>query len=131
MTAKTLSIRINCKATQAYDFVSNPRNLPQWASAFCTSVRKTGRQWEIKTPQGPVGFRFVSKNKLGVLDHYVRLNSETEIYVPMRVVAHESKCVIMITIFQSTGMTLKQFADDAVMVQRDLSALKKVLERKY
>ena len=130
MTSQTLSIRIKCATGNVYAFVSNPRNLPKWATAFCRSVRKTGKKWIIETPQGAMGFRFVPKNKLGVLDHYVSPNPGTEIYVPMRVVPNGSNSEMLLTIFRSEKMTNKQFSADAAMVQRDLTRLKRILEDK-
>ena len=128
MTSTTVSIHVDCSASVAYDFASDPRNLPAWAGAFCKSARKSGDAWIIETPQGPMGFRFVPSNELGVLDHFVKPTPDSEIYCPMRVVPHGAGCVILFTLLRTPDMTDEQFAADAAMIQRDLAKLKNVLE---
>lgn len=84
----------------------------------------------VATPQGPVKFRFVGKNRLGVLDHYVSPEPGVEIYVPMRVVPRGAGSEILFTLFRSPGMTDHEAARDRRWVERDLKALKRVLERR-
>ncbi|MDY0395626.1 hypothetical protein RWE15_15850 [Virgibacillus halophilus] len=37
---KTLSVSIERKANEVYEFILNPENLPQWAPAFGQSIKK-------------------------------------------------------------------------------------------
>lgn len=127
--SRTLSITIACPPRKVYEFVSNPESLPHWATGLDKSVRKSGAGWIVDTPQGPAQIRFVEKNYFGVLDHYVKLSSGVEVYVPMRVVPNGSGSEVIFTLFKTPEMSDKQFAEDAGMVERDLKALKSVLER--
>jgi len=61
LASRTLSVSINRSASDVYRFVSNPENLPKWATAFCKSVRKSNTDWIIETPQGPMKVRFVGQ----------------------------------------------------------------------
>jgi hypothetical protein len=126
--SRTLSISIDRPADRVYDFVSNPQNLPKWATAFVRSVRKTGGGWVVETPDGPVGIRFVPQNELGVLDHSVNPAPGVEILNPMRVVPNGAGSEVMFTLFQLPEMSDQKFAEDAGMVERDLRTLKSVLE---
>jgi len=128
-TSKTLTVSINCPPTKVYDFVSNPGNLPEWATAFCKSVRKSDGDWIVETPQGPMKVRFVEKNSLGVLDHSVTSALGVEVFVPMRVLANGSGSVVLFTLFRLPDMSDEKYAEDAGWVERDLKTLKKVLER--
>jgi len=38
--SKTFSLSIQADPKAVYDFVSNPQNLPKWATAFCKSIAK-------------------------------------------------------------------------------------------
>jgi hypothetical protein len=125
---KTLTISIACPPGRVYAFASNPETLPQWAPAFVRSVRRSGREWIVETPAGPMGIRFVERNEFGVLDHYVRLATGVEILNPMRVVPNGVGSEVIFTLFQSPGMSDEQFGQDAGMVERDLRTLKSVLE---
>ena len=129
LESRTLSITIACPLQKAYEFVSNPENLPRWAVGLCKSVRKSDAGWVVDTPQGPIQIRFSEKNDFGVLDHYVKLSSGVEVYVPVRVVPNGSGSEVIFTLFKTPEMSDKQFAEDAGMVERDLKALKSILER--
>jgi hypothetical protein len=128
LESRTLNVRIACVPQKVADFVSDPRNLPRWASAFCKSVRPDGDNWIVETPNGPVGLRFVARNAFGVLDHYVTPVPGVEIYVPMRVIANGDGSEVLFTLFRLPGMSEQDFERDAGMVERDLSELKRVLE---
>ena len=112
-----------------YEFVSNPETLPRWAAGLGKSVQKSGTGWIVDTSQGAAQVRFAERNDLGVLDHYVKLSSGVEVYVPMRVVPNGSSSEVVFTLFKTPEMSDKQFAEDAGMVERDLKTLKSVLEK--
>lgn len=74
------------------------------------------------------GIRFIPANKFGVLDHVVTLPDGQSILNPMRVVANGDGSEVMFTLFQISGMSDEQFANDSGMVESDLLMLKSVLE---
>ena len=126
--SRTLSVSINRHPDEVYAFVLNPENLPQWAPAFCKSVRKAGAAWIVETPDGPVEIRFVESNPFRVLDHYVIPTSGVEFYVPMRVLANGSDgSELILTLFRQPKMSDEQLRQDIEMVTRDLNVLKAVL----
>ena len=59
----------------------------------------------MDTPAERVRFAFAPPNDLGVLDHYLTLNSGKVIYVPMRVIADESGSEVVFTVRRRPGMT--------------------------
>lgn len=126
--SSVLTISIACFPRKVYEFVSNPENLPRWAAGLGKSVRKSDSGWIADTPQGPMQIRFAEKNDFGVLDHYVTTAQGVEIYVPMRVVPNGSGSEVMLTLFRMPGMSDKQFAEDAGLVEQDLKTLKSLLE---
>jgi Polyketide cyclase / dehydrase and lipid transport len=128
LRSRTLSISIDCPPNRVYAFVSNPANLPKWATAFARSVRRRGDEWIVETPDGPMGIQFVRENELGVLDHTVKLASGMEILNPMRVVSNGSGSEVIFTLFQPSGMSDEKLREDTRMVERDLQTLKSVLE---
>lgn len=129
ITARTLTVAINCPPGKVYEFVSNPENLPKWAKGLCESVRKSDNEWLVETPQGAMKLRFAPKNDFGVLDHYVSPAPGVEVYVPMRVVPNGSGSELIFTVFRSPDMSDDKFAEDIGLVERDLQTLKKILER--
>ncbi|HYY24712.1 MAG TPA: hypothetical protein VE689_04415 [Candidatus Udaeobacter sp.] len=126
--SKTLSVSIESDPDKVYEFVSNPKNLPKWATTFCQSIRRFEGNWIVDTPQGPMTIRIVGPNDFGVLDHYVSLTPGTESLIPMRVVPNGSGSEVIFTLFQSPGVSDEKYAEDIGLVERDLRSLKEVLE---
>lgn len=109
---------IERSALEVYNFISDPKNLPKWASGLASG------------PGGPaVKVRFVERNKYGVLDHYVSVGAGPEVYMPMRVFPNGDGAEVLLTVFRQSGMSEAKFADDTQWVRRDLEALKELLEK--
>jgi|SRR5579875_3150255 len=128
MNSQTLSISISSKPNEVYNFILNLENLPKWAPSFCQSIRKSEDVWFVETPDGRVEIRFVERNELGVLDHYVRLTTGQEILNPMRVIPNGSGSEVMFSLFQLPTASDEKFAEDTRLVEKDLRTLKMVLE---
>jgi hypothetical protein len=126
--ARTLSVSIACPPARVYAFVRNVENIPRWAGGLAKAVRKTAAGWILETAGGPLGFAFVDDNDFGVLDHVVTLAPGVDVVNPMRVVANGRGSEVNFTLFELPGMTAEKFEEDARMVERDLQALKRVLE---
>ena len=77
---------------------------------------------------GRVGFAFVPRNDLGVLDHDVTLPTGEVVHNPMRVIADGSGCEVVFTLRRRPGMSDDEFGEDAAAVAADLARLKQVLE---
>ena len=130
LKSKTLSVSINCNPKKVHEFASNPENLPKWAKAFCRSVRKSGNEWIVDSPQGPIKFRFVEKNDLGILDHYVSPSPDMEMFVPMRVISNGFGSEVIFTLFQPVDVPDGEYAVQIGWAEQDLNNLKRVMESK-
>ncbi len=50
--SRTLSVSIERQPQEVYRFISDPQNLPKWATSFCQSVKKSRDEWIVETPLG-------------------------------------------------------------------------------
>ena len=128
LPSRTVSVSIECPPSTVYEYVSDPGNLPRWATAFCRSIRQSGAGWVVDTPQGPMTVRFIGRNELGVVDHYVKPAPGVEVYVPMRVVSNGPGSEVMLTLYRRPDMSEEQHAVDVGLVEQDLRHLKDLLE---
>jgi hypothetical protein len=126
--ARTVSVSIRGPADAAYEFLARPENFPLWASGLCTSIEQIGDTWIGQTQDGPVQVRFTPPNSYGVLDHTVVLGSGAEVFVPMRLVPNGEGCELMLTVFRQPEMTDARFDADIAWVERDLQAVKALIE---
>jgi hypothetical protein len=123
-----LSVSIQRPPAEVYEFAANPENLPLWAKGLSGSIEKVDGDWIANAPMGKVKVRFVERNALGVLDHDVILESGARVHNPMRVVANDEGSEIIFTLFRRPDMSDDDFAADAHAVERDLAALRSLLE---
>ncbi len=127
--AKHISVSIERRAAEVYEFASNPENLPRWAGGLSGSIKNVDDEWIAEAPMGTVKVNFAEKNKFGILDHDVTLSSGTKFYNPMRVFPNNDGSEVVFTLYRLAGMSDQKFADDAGSVERDLNKLKTLLER--
>ena len=127
--ARHLSVSVDRAPAAVYAYASNPANLPAWAAGLGQGISRAGDDWLVQTAQGPVSLRFSPPNEHGVLDHTVRLPDGTEVYVPMRVLANGAGSEVVITLYRQPEMDDAAYAHDASLMQRDLAALKTLLEQ--
>jgi hypothetical protein len=111
-----------------YGFISNLANLPRWASSTFPSIKEASGEWFVDTPQGQNKVMLAERNNFGILDHYLKLTSGVEVYVPMRVVKNGGGSEVMLTVFQTPEMSDLKYAEDIKTVEKDLNHLKTILE---
>lgn len=113
-----------------YAFLAELENLPQWATGIGRLRRKNGvNAWLAEAPDGSaVTIKMTPKNDFGIVDHHVIPEEGDEIYVPMRVVRNLDGSEVIFTLFRGEDMTDDKFAKDRKTVEKDLKALKKLLE---
>jgi hypothetical protein len=126
--SRILSVRINRPFHEVYGFLSIPENFSKWAQGIGTLTGKTGDTWIVASPAGPVKVRFTGQNRFGFLDHYVITESGPEVYVPMRVIANGTGSEVTLVLFRLPDMSDERYAEDARLMEKDLAALKNLLE---
>jgi hypothetical protein len=127
---KHISTYIDRRPNEVYAFAADPGNLPRWAAGLAgAEVTKEGDEWIMEAPFGRVRVRFAEQNTFGVMDHDVMLESGVTVHNPMRVVPNGEGSEFLFTLIRQPGMSDEQFAKDQAAVEKDLHALKDLLER--
>ena len=122
-----LSIERPSKAVAA--FVSDPRNMGQWASGLSNGLKPHGEDWiGDGGPLGDIHVRFAPKNDLGVADHTVTLPDGTQVYNALRVTPNGDGSEVAFTVVRQASQDDAAFEADAARVLKDLQALKVLLE---
>ncbi|WP_242361767.1 MULTISPECIES: SRPBCC family protein [unclassified Anaeromyxobacter] len=124
-----VSISIDRPPGEVYAFASNPENLPRWATGLAGTIAHVNGEWIADAPAGKVKVRFAPRNDLGVLDHDVVLASGERVHVSMRVVENGDGSEVVFTLLRQEGTSDERLAEDARWVERDLNALKRLLEQ--
>ena len=111
MESLQLSIAIARNAHDAYAYISNVANMPEWADGVDTSA-----------------VTFVPENDYGILDHTVALPDGETLTVHMRVLPLGDGSEVVFTLRRAEGMSDAAFAGDRAAVEKDLAQLKAFLE---
>lgn len=126
--SKNISITIDRPWNSSYRYISDPRNLTQWASGLGHSINKIDGDWVADSPMGRIKIKFAEENKFGVLDHDVTLESGESFYNPMRVFENNEGCEVVFTLFRRPDVTDENYENDALTIKKDLTKLKQILE---
>ena len=128
MSAKIVHVSIARDWREVYDYASRPENMPFWASGLASGLTQDGNDWIAEGMLGTARVRFAPRNDFGVIDHWVTLESDLQVYNALRVVPNGDGCEVMFTVLRLPGMETAQFAADAAHVMRDLTTLKELME---
>jgi len=126
--ARHISVTIQRSAEDVYAFVSDPRNLPQWAAGLSGSIENVNGEWLADSPMGKVTVRFAPANSFGVLDHYVTLPTGVSFYNPLRVFPNGDGSECVFTLYRQSAMSDGEMDNDAEMIAADLQTLKRLME---
>lgn len=74
--------------------------------------------------------RFAEPNSLGVLDHYVTLESGAMVFNSMRVLPNGTGSELVMVLFQSPVVTSAEFERDIAAITEDFARIKRVMERR-
>ncbi len=124
-----ISVSINRPPNDVYAFVSNPENLPKWATGLGGSIKNVLGEWIADAPMGQVKVKFADENQFGIVDHEIVLESGIKVYNPMRVIANGEGSEVFFTLIRQPEMSDEKFAQDAKWVEKDLEILKGLLEK--
>ncbi|MCW2522551.1 MAG: hypothetical protein JWO63_886 [Frankiales bacterium] len=126
--SRHISQFIDRPAAIVYAFVSDPANLPIWASGVSSDIQQVGEEWVSESPFGPVTIRFAPANPFGVADHDVTVPDGETTHNPLRVLPDGQGSEVVFTLRDRPGQSELEYEADAANVVEDLARLRDVLE---
>lgn len=127
--ATLIHISIGRSTTEVYAYVSDPRNLSQWAAGLSRSpLHQDGEDWIADSPMGRVRITFAPKNPFGVIDHAVTLPDGATVINPLRVQPNGDGSEVIFTLYRRPEVSDASFKEDAARIRSDLKKLKSILE---
>lgn len=129
LEVRHVTVSIRRSPRDVYEFAANAQNMPQWARGLGEKFTRDGENWIAEGPLGRVTVRFAPANPYGVLDHDVTLPGGQSVHNPLRVVPNGRGSEVTFSVFRLPDVSPEKFAEDTKAVERDLQALKAILER--
>ncbi|HET6333732.1 MAG TPA: SRPBCC family protein [Polyangiales bacterium] len=128
LEVKHVSVSIERSPDDVYHYVAKIETWPAWAHGLGKSVRKAGDGWIAEGPLGEVTIRFAEPNPYRVLDHDVTLPNGQTFHNSFRVIPNGAQTEAVFSVFRQPDVTDQAFREDWQAVEKDLRALKKILE---
>ena len=68
MKSKTFTMSVAAKTSEVFGYFANPETLPEWATDFCTEIRRDGKHWKVKNDKGELYYAVTADEITGVVD---------------------------------------------------------------
>ncbi len=78
MSPVCLSVQVPVAPAILVAYLSDPHNLPEWATEFCLAIETVDDHHRVTTPAGPVALTIVSHADSGVVDMVTRAEDAPE-----------------------------------------------------
>tara|TARA_R110002020_G_scaffold78708_15_gene197776 strand:- start:759 stop:1157 length:399 start_codon:yes stop_codon:yes gene_type:complete len=131
LKARTLTVLINRRIDDVYNFLVNPANLARWTllGPGQAAPEKGPLAWNFEGPYGNVLVRFTPANPYYVLDYSLQSGPHVWQSSSVRLIRNGSGCVLTHTSVQQPLVSDAAFESDEEWLQSDLLVLKTLLER--
>lgn len=126
--SQTLTTSIDRPPQEVYDFISDPRHLPDWAPGFTSGVHEENGTWIAETKEGAFTVEFAPRNDFLIADHVVTISESVQVINPVRVLPNDDGAEVIFTVVQEPGQNEAQFEEILGLVSGDLALLKRSLE---
>ena len=125
---RVVSLAVDASAETVYDYAHRIENLPHWATGLASSLHHENGQWFTETPGGRVTIAMAPRNPYGVLDHDVTPPDGVTLHIAFRVTTIGDGSLLSFVVLRTPGMTDEAFDQDVAAVEKDLQALKDLVE---
>ena len=105
MRSETVTTVLPASRRRVFDYMSDIRNLPEWATEFARELREDNGGFKVVNNLGEFVFEIRSDEETGVIDMYAGPTRDELAVFPTRVVElPDGRTSYSFTMFQSPGM---------------------------
>ncbi len=125
---RIVSLAVDVPVEAVYEYAHRIENLPHWAAGLATTLHNENGRWFTDSPAGRVTIAMAPRNPYGVLDHDVTLPDGVTLHIAFRVTTTGDGSLLSFVVLRMPGMTDEAFERDVAAVEKDLQALKGLVE---
>ena len=125
MRSETVTVVLDAPRDEVYDFMSDVKNMPAWATEFARELRWEAGRPKVVNGLGEFWVRIDADPETGVIDMLSGAEPEDMALFPTRVVPlSESRSAFTFTMFQAPGMSDELFVSQHASLVRELEGLR-------
>ena len=126
MRTETRSISIAAPPAAVFDYVADPRNLPEWAPAFADSVRPDGAEWLVTSGGSELRIAVRASAEHGTVDLLRAQDRRKGAFT--RVLPSGEGSAYLFTLLFDDGADEAAVAGQMATVERELEAVRARVE---
>ena len=128
MRSETVTTVLPASRDRVFDYMSNIRNLPEWATEFARELREEDGEFKVVNNLGEFVFEIRADGETGVIDMYAGPTRDELAVFPTRVVElPDGRTSYSFTMFQAPGMPEELFESQHQSLQREFENIERLL----
>ena len=128
MRSETVTTVLPVSRQRVFDYMSDVRNLPEWATEFARELREEDGEYKVVNGLGEFVFEIRADEESGVIDMYAGPTREEMAVFPTRAVSlPDGRTSYSFTMFQLPGMPDDLFEAQHASLRREIDNLERIL----
>ena len=128
MRSETVTTVLPASRQRVFDYMSDIRNLPEWATEFARELREEDGEFKVVNNLGEFLFEIRADEETGVIDMYAGPTREELAVFPTRAVAlPDGQTSYSFTMFQGPGMPDELFEAQHASLRREFVNIERLL----
>jgi hypothetical protein len=124
--SETVTTVLAAPPERVFDYMSDVRNLPRWATEFARELRREGDRWIVRNNLGELVFEIRSDERTGVIDMLAGPTADELAVFPTRVVGlPDGQTAYSFTMFQAPGMPDDLFESQHESLRREFANIER------
>ena len=126
MRSETVTTVLAAPPERVFDYMSDVRNLPRWATEFARELRREDDRWIVRNNLGELVFEIRADEPTGVIDMLAGPTADQLAVFPTRVVGlPDGQTAYSFTMFQAPGMPDELFESQHESLQREFANIER------
>lgn len=127
MRSATVTTVLGAPRQAVFDYLSDIRNLPEWATEFARELRREGGEYKVVNGLGEFFFAIEADAASGVIDMFAGPDKGAMAVFPTRAVAMpDGRTAYSFTMFQSPGMPDELFEAQHASLRREFANIERL-----
>jgi hypothetical protein len=125
--SETVTCVLSAPRDAVFDYMSDIRNLPRWATEFARELKQEGEDYKVVNGLGEFFFAISADRRTGVIDMFAGPAKDQMGVFPTRAVPlPDGRTAYSFTMFQGPGMPDELFDAQYASLQRELANVRAV-----
>jgi hypothetical protein len=127
MRSETVTTVLSVPRRRVFDYLSDVRNLPEWATEFARELHEDDGQYKVVNNLGEFFFEIRANEGTGVIDMYAGPTRDELAVFPTRAVElPDGRTSYSFTMFQNPGMPSELFESQYESLRREFENLERI-----